>query len=201
MMNIDIDEYLQRGFGSMNKNDFEVLIFSQLLKNGYLTNLSDYETSIKLKIPQTKVKRLRYECELKYTNEEALKSSFKAVLKNAKFKKDSNNDKVYFVIENQILRKYIDSLLKKDGRFLDSSFNSEIVALYIDDFVFLLEHVYTPDEIKGIKHLMQQKDNTKQWDFKGIVSAIIDGALNQLGAHVLDLTIEGITNLINILPL
>ena len=59
-----LDVYLNRGFGSMNKNDFEVFIFSQLLDKRFL-GYNDYKISIELKIPISKIKRLRYEASLK----------------------------------------------------------------------------------------------------------------------------------------
>lgn len=53
-----INEYLSRGFGSMNKNDFEVWIFNYLLQER-LKGKSNYDISIELKIPEQKVKRLK----------------------------------------------------------------------------------------------------------------------------------------------
>lgn len=64
-----IESYLERGFGSMNKNDFEVFIFSWLIQNhSDYVNTTDNEISWQLKIPESKVKRLRYEAELKFGN-------------------------------------------------------------------------------------------------------------------------------------
>mgnify|MGYP003296971562 CR=1 FL=1 len=60
-----INESLRRGFGSMTKNDYEVFIFNELLKTSDYEGKSDFEISIKLKIPQSKVKRLRYEAALR----------------------------------------------------------------------------------------------------------------------------------------
>ena len=52
-----IDNYLKRGFGSMNKNDFEVMIMHELLQ-GKLKGKSNYEISRELRVPESKVKRL-----------------------------------------------------------------------------------------------------------------------------------------------
>jgi hypothetical protein len=51
-----LSDYLSRGFGSMNKNDLEVWVFNQLLQDPNKQNYSDYDFSIELRIPQTKVK-------------------------------------------------------------------------------------------------------------------------------------------------
>ena len=47
----------------MNKNDFEVFIFNEYRKRGRKSNR---EMSLELKIPESKVKRLAYEADLKY---------------------------------------------------------------------------------------------------------------------------------------
>ena len=50
----------------MNKNDFEVYIFNQIITDPNYAGKNDYELSTELAIPQAKVKRLRYESNLKY---------------------------------------------------------------------------------------------------------------------------------------
>ena len=93
-----IESYInKRGFGSMNKNDFEVYIFSWLVLNhkDYQT-ASDNEISRMLKIPESKVKRLRYEAELKYgsNDEKTLWEKLKRCLLLANYRKGTN-DKEY----------------------------------------------------------------------------------------------------------
>jgi len=64
----EIYDYVNRGFGSMNKNDFEVWIFNEFLKQN--EGMLDSEISRKLKISETKVKRLEKEAYLIYGNED-----------------------------------------------------------------------------------------------------------------------------------
>ena len=139
-----ITEYFDRGFGSFTKNDFEVLIFQSLLENDKDIK-SNYYYSQLLRIPLTKVKRLRYEADLKYGKiltsqseyrENKLKQ-FNNLIKAAKFKVTDKN-KIQFSIEDLSLRRFLEELLKKDGSFADSSFNSEIVTISIDDLLILL---------------------------------------------------------------
>ena len=47
-------QYNKVGFGSMNKNDFEVFIFNLLQKYGDLGICSNNQASIKLHIPESK---------------------------------------------------------------------------------------------------------------------------------------------------
>lgn len=62
-----IDQYLAKGFGSMDKHDFEVWIFNYLLQSR-LKGMSDYDISIMLRIPESKVKRLKYDASMKYAH-------------------------------------------------------------------------------------------------------------------------------------
>ncbi|MBR2881710.1 MAG: response regulator transcription factor, partial [Prevotella sp.] len=64
-----INEYLERGFGTMTKREFEVMILHDLLQNE-LKGKSNYEISRKLGITEAKVKGLVYEVSLKYDKDE-----------------------------------------------------------------------------------------------------------------------------------
>lgn len=111
-MNEILDLYLKRGFGSMNKNDFEVWIFSQLIASRFMDK-SNYEISLELKIPESKVKRLRYEADLKYSDNSAdvYFKKLDTLLKKSIVKE--NGESVRFVIEDVSLRHFLDSKLKK----------------------------------------------------------------------------------------
>lgn len=191
-----IQSYLKRGFGSMNKNDFEVWIFNEWRKLQD-KNLSDYAISKELKISETKVKRLRYEADLKYSSDnddDKLQEHFFELLKTAKYKKE--NSKLQFVIKDKLLRGYISDCLEKDGRFMDSSFNANMVSIYVDDFSFLLEQFKEViDTDKIIKEA--EKKAESYHDFPVKFSDIIKEKLKDLGKeYVGELTTESICNFI-----
>lgn len=171
-----IHAYIERGFGSMNKNDFEVFIFHKMLDGSLKNNLnlsgkSNYEISLTLKIPETKVKRLRYEADLRYKSslEEESRVAFWEAMKLVHFRNDG--EKLYFVMENVSVRKYLYFKLKQNGRFSDSSFNSEIVVLSKDDFIFLIENNLTTEE---------KEQMLKQITSKKTISEILKSVLNTL---------------------
>ena len=139
--------YLKKGFGSMTKNDLEVWVFNELLKDPEKTNYSDYDFSIELRIPQTKVKRLRYEAGLVYNtkNAEEYNKEFLLLLRKAKVK-STNAELIQFSMEDKGLYLYIDSILKKGGRFSDRSHNNEIMQISRNDLVYLLENCLIPKE-------------------------------------------------------
>lgn len=151
-MNDLIQKYIERGFGSMNKNDFEVAIFNELLQSGWKEK-SNRTISIELKIPETKVKRLRYESELKYgkNTDDEFKTRLEEVLEKAHFNTDGK--KLVFVMENLMLRNYLDGKLKDMGLFSDRSFNSEVVSVNAKDFITLLKELdFDKDIIRKSKN-------------------------------------------------
>lgn len=194
-----IQSYLERGFGSMNKNDFEVWIFNEWRKLQD-KNLSDYAISKELKISETKVKRLRYEADLKYSSdndEKKLQEQFFKLLENAKYKKE--NSKLQFVIKDKLLRGYISDCLEKDGRFMDSSFNANMVSIYVDDFSFLLEQFSKVERKKIIERA--KKEAEANHDFPITISDILKEMLinlaeEKLGDKLVNFTTQGIIDFI-----
>ena len=194
-----IQQYLDRGFGSMNKNDFEVWIFNYLLQNR-LKGLSNYDISIELKIPESKVKRLKYEAGLKYgdTKDTAIYASELEVLLNkAQLKK--NGLCVQFIIEDIQLRKYLDSLLKQDGRFSDTSFNSEIVSIDADDLGFLMKTIFPSKDWKEFEKKAKKLLDTDNVTFKGLLKKFAESAAEQAGKRTFDLTFLFFLALIDLL--
>ena len=136
----------------MNKNDYEVWIFNYLLQ-GDMHGKSNYDISVELRIPESKVKRLRYEASLKYgnpTDTTQYNKAFKSLLGNVNLKKGSNNV-VQFAVEDTQLRHYLESILKKKGRFADTSFNTEVVSITLDDLAMLLDEICTENEKETFK--------------------------------------------------
>lgn len=187
-----IDQYLQRGFGSMNKNDFEVWIFNELL-NSRLKTMSNYAISVDLKLPESKVKRLRYEATLKYgcTNDTSIYAKqFETILTKAKFTK--SGDAIKLVIEDIQLRKYLDSILKEDGRFSDSSFNSEIATIEIDDFEALLNKIWTSKDWTKFNKELKKIIKGKKLTISTMLKKIGKNITKQGGNKIIDLSIDGL---------
>ncbi len=164
-----IKDYLSHGFGTMTKNDFEVYIFHWLINNHEdYKDKSDYEVSVNLRIPISKVKRLRYEANLKYPslNDETAKKRITDLLKKCKYR-NMNDGGISFVINDKLLREYLQNYLNQRGRFFDSSFNSNIVSIATADFIFILEKFLLDDKdkesiLKGAKESLSEKTTLPQ---------------------------------------
>lgn len=195
-----IEQYIERGFGSMNKNDFEVLIFGEILEMPRYKGKNNYELSLLLRIPESKIKRLRYETALRCSSKEAKDYKLEAyqLLSNAVLR--GRDKKVVFVVEDVMLKLYITSILKKEGRTIDTSFNPEMVVIHIDDFHILLEAVCDIKEVKKLFDKAEKAVKKKvEWSdiTKFIVKGVLSSATNTITSGILtNLQPMGIWNVI-----
>ena len=151
------------GFGSMNKNDYEVAMFHALLQNE-LRDKSDFDISVLLRIPEAKIKRLRYEEALRYPSKDDgyYKDTFIDLLENGKFRVTDNN-RIQFAISDKLFRLYINDLLMRGGRFADTSFNPNIVSLPWKDLEYLLDEFGINDKERQKKIEDSAKETEKEF--------------------------------------
>ncbi|MBK3518046.1 hypothetical protein [Carboxylicivirga marina] len=146
--------------------------------------------SLDLQIPETKIRRLAYESDLKYSQitEADIKTAFFKKVAKSKFRGDLN--KVEFVIENKFIRTSIGAQLKKMGHYADSSFNSEITRIHIESFIDLLACYYPEKAIERIvkegKSAISHEKNTPI-TFKLILRKFLEGLAAESGKKVVDL--------------
>lgn len=180
-----VDQYLNRGFGSMNKNDFEVAIFYYLTKTR-LNGFSNYDISRELKIPESKVKRLRYEVDLKFVdmsksaNKKSRIMELDKLLSKGQLKR--NGSQIQLSIEEPALQKFVEHILKQKDRFADYSFNKEICSISIEDYEVLLDFTDTSNKKK--KELMTKAKklfNDKNLTLKGLMKKFAEGAAEGVG--------------------
>ncbi len=148
-------------FGSMTKNDYEVALFHEMLRAG-LNDKTDFQISLLLHIPETKIKRLRYEATLRYLsqdNGDQYKVAFIQFLDKGSFRV-TDNHRIQFAISDKLFRLYINDLLMRDGRFADTSFNPNIVSLPWKDLEFLLNYfgLNDKDRLARIKESVKDTD-------------------------------------------
>lgn len=193
-----IEDYTENRFGSLLKNDFEVMFFQYMLLNK-LEGKDNYTISEELRIPEAKIKRLRYEASLKYKGIIDDKSDYdklKEALVRVKFRKDNN--RLQFVIEDISVRKFLDHLLKEKGRFADTSFNKEIVTIEFPDLLTIYKAF--PEGEKDLLDIL--KVAKKELDGEITIETVFNGLLKGvqegygLKDHLANLSITGITHFI-----
>mgnify|MGYP004582632565 CR=1 FL=1 len=142
------DEFLAtcfERFGSMNKNDYEVALFHLLLQNGF-KDKTDFDISRELKMPETKVKRLRYESNLVYPPQEDFKQLLLEEFQSKSGYKVTENNRIQFIIKDKMLRQYALNRLEELGSFADSSFNTNIVSVSPCDLLLLIADMSDADK-------------------------------------------------------
>ena len=188
-----ISNYLQRGFGSMTKNDFEVWIFHQLLC-GRLHGKTNREISIELRIPDSKVKRLRYEADLKWgspNDESSYHDALVAVVKKARLVKERKQ--ILLVIEDTALLKYLDARMKSANVAWDKSFNSENIYIDFEQYETFCKEVLTAEYQETIDFLKKKfkGESSIAKFFKDLGNKSREEVLNELAGDAIKVAKKG----------
>jgi hypothetical protein len=164
-----LEEYLSNGMATMSKREIDILMMHLLLEYCNLSNMSNYDLSLMLKLSETRVKSLRYEARLKYpTPENYVEREFLIVLGRAKFELDKSDKtnvekmKISFVIEDNFLRQAIQGKLKARGMFADTSFNSEIVRVESGFLLSIIDDIYGEARSSEFKEAIKQFSKADQ---------------------------------------
>lgn len=88
------------------------------------------------------------------------------MLKKCKYR-DTKEGGISFVNNDKLLCEYLQNYLNRQGRFFDSSFNSNIVSIATADFCFILENFLLNDDdkksiLKGAKAFLSEKSTLPQ---------------------------------------
>lgn len=162
-------------FGLLNKTDYEVLVFRELLKDN--PNTTNYEFSRQLKLPVSKIKRLREEVVLRYEvrDEQFYQVQFVSLLKT---KSDFNGkDEVRIQVEDADMRNYLLAILSEKNIISDTSFSRDILRIKKNDFFTLLTDVFKENvSTLGISTTSGKDDEWKHL----LVNAIIEVAIKKI---------------------
>ena len=89
--------------------------------------------------------------------------------------------------------------MKKNGKFSDTSFNSEIVVIRSKDFAELLKELYyTQRELKQINDKIDKINESlsKKITFKDVISVFINASVAHLGERLIDIGADSILKFI-----
>lgn len=185
----------KRDFGTMNKVDYEVLIFYLLQRE--MSGMSDFDISRALCIPSSKVSKLRYEADLRYgkreLSEEELRKKASEMILQAQI--DGTTGRIVFSVPDQYMRHFIQSELKKTGFFADTSFNRELVSVNARAYAELLECLcFNKADIKRLNSRAKQTiqdDKAETVSWKSLFVHMVDGAAKQIGKNAIDALFGG----------
>lgn len=189
-----LEIYLRFGLGSMSKSDIDALIMHLLDKYGAdnsspLAIYSNQTVSEKLKTPVSKVKKLRYDAALKFGGrvEEQAMGRLLAALSKATLEPD--DEKILLIIEDSLVKNWLQGQLKIHQHIFDYSFNSEIIKVSISGLFQVLDSVFDKHEIETFKADFEAAKKKKTGEerisaFKAVVKKFAEGAAKSAGAGV-----------------
>lgn len=160
------ENYYFGNFGTMQKADIEVLLFSIYLEEILnqseedMNTYSDYTLAKQLGITQSKVSNLKIKKQLQYPYEGFdWKKSFKRICKNARYE----NGKIRINLRDKNLYYEIKNQIEKDGGYVEATLTSNLLIITPEEFLCLVELLMTEEEKDVLKKVLRKKyaDNEK----------------------------------------
>ena len=143
--------YTTPAFGARSKSEIDLKVFELLGKCGWIDD-DYYNVSRRLKITPTRAKNLILNAKLRAESQPNTEKMYNAFLKKIKelgYKTDSkNNSIIIFSLPDMLLREYLKFKLRSVGKIWDSSFNSELVRVSVDDFLDIVSDADLKRKIK-----------------------------------------------------
>ena len=143
--------YTTPAFRARSKSEIDLKVFELLGKCGWIDD-DYYNVSRKLKITPTRAKNLILNAKLRaesQLNTEEMYNHFWEKIKELGYKTDSkNNSIIIFSLPDMLLREYLKFKLRSVGKIWDSSFNSELVRVSVDDFLDIVSDADLKRKIK-----------------------------------------------------
>ncbi len=170
------ENYYFQNFGTMQKSDLDVLLFSiyieRILEKSEedMNSYSDYTLSKLLGITQNRISTLKEKKELKYPKEFDIKRAFERVLKNAVYE----NGKIRVYISDRTLFLELKNIVETNGGIVDLQLNSSILQMTSASFVMLLMGFSETEERKEIEAKLKnilKANEKKELDVKQYIES------------------------------
>lgn len=143
--------YTTPAFGARSKSEIDLKVFELLRECGWIDD-DYYNVSRKLKITPTRAKNLILNAKLRaesQPNTEKTYNKFLEEIEKLGYKTDpKNNSIIIFSLPDMLLKEYLKFKLRSVGKIWDSSFNSELVRVSVDDFLDIVSDADLKRKIK-----------------------------------------------------
>lgn len=185
-------QYYFRNFGTMQKADFEVLLFSIYLNQilgqteENMQTYSDYILAKYLGIPQSKVSTLKVKKELKYPYSKFdWKKSFARVCENARYE----GGKIKINISDRNLYLEIKNAIESAGGYVEVQLNPHLLQVtpqYFIDLALAVSDESDREELrKALKEQLVKKNVDVEYFEKQSVGDLLKGCAVDIGTSVI----------------
>ena len=177
--------YYFGNFGTMQKSDFDLLMFSIYLERilekseDEIETFSDYELSKLLGITQSRVSTLKVKKQLRYPYKNFdWKASFQNISRNARYE----NGKIRIHIPDKNVFLELQNAVEKEGGYVDVQLNSKLLQLTPENFVRLMVAISDgKDEETVRKEIMKElKKASRDEDMEYLETQTVEEQLKKL---------------------
>lgn len=160
MNRIQESEIFTRKFGTFAKSDYEVLMFTIFLES-QKDNIRDYDISIALGIPESKVRNLRIKSQLLYPKEIDWVRELKTAITHGYY--DSVVGNITITIENPSVQNLLRNKVEERYGVVGLSLNSKQLILPVESFLLLaaLSEENPEYVIKELNKLLKKETKSK----------------------------------------
>lgn len=151
--------YYMSNFGSMQKADLDVLMFSIYLEKildeseDDMNTYSDYTLSKQLGITQSKVASLKERKQVKYPYSNfRWEKSFARVCSNARF----DGDKIKINLKDKNLYYEVKNFIDENGGLAESTLTSTVLSMSPSDFICIVELLMTKEEKEALERTIRK---------------------------------------------
>ena len=194
------EEFLRRytevGFGALSKREVDLLLI-ELLQTHIpdFKEKTNFDTAVQLRTTSKKIRLLRDEVSFRNANDQYRNDKSYQYLKN-KLRQEmmranphqGDHDMVKIQIDDALLREYIEKLVRSQFEIVEKSFNSSILQLSTDMFLFLGLMVLKDEELREVTLALDKLQGGKgkftsdpRKLFERFTEAFVESAGNQSG--------------------
>ena len=138
-LNFILENCFRSGFGTLNKSELDLILFTTLMKYAETQNLSEQALSKYLQVTKQRVRNLQEKASVKYLTVLREDAVSKFVEKAAHAKLDDKY--IDIPIYDIAVRNEIEALLDENNVLLHSQLNPKIFRIRIDDFVEIVVQI------------------------------------------------------------
>lgn len=195
-----IEEFQKYGYGTLSKNDLQDLIIHCLnmaSNEDFINDYSNYDLAGILKTTDTKIKNMRMNITQKYDDLDSGKQLIKLFKKvidgKLKITYDNGNNEISLGVENNVMKRELETVSKRLGHTLNYKRNREIVVIDMDLFIDIIEYLNHEDQNVVYKGLIE---NEKKLRKSNEVKALKEKVIENAGSFTKDVIIGIITNIV-----
>lgn len=187
-----ISEFQKYGYGTLSKNDLQDLIVyctNCASNKDFLYDYSNYELAKILKTTDIRIKSMRMNIAQKYDNLDSklqLLKLFSSILENRiKLTYDNVKREISLGIENNVIKRELETLSKELGYTLDYKRNREIVVINIEFFVEIIDFLNSDETNNVYNNLIDNQNKLMKQEHINEFKTMIKNNVMQVSKEVI----------------